>query len=131
MSSYETAIVYAPAASNYGDKVHQIVYQSAIVSGKPRGTLAVDGSKMPLGVIIEAADELGGRLVVQLNGRGRVRAGGVVTPGTNFQVMSDASAKAIVALDGNFVLGRAVQEFVTAADDLMEVVIQPAYLENT
>jgi hypothetical protein len=127
----DTIIRYAPAASNYYANIGDIVYDSGVASSKPRATLTADGSVCPLGVIIDAANENGGRLVIQCFGRGRVNAGAAITLGTNVLIMANAAARAIPATDGNFYLGRFVGEATAASGDLVDCIIQPGYLENT
>lgn len=126
----ETVIRYAPAASNYSDYVGYMVYESAIAAGKPRATLAVDGSVLPLGIITDAEDELGGRLVIQNAGRGRVKAGGALTPGTTKFVMANAGSKAIAGVSGNYILGRCIQETVAADADLIDVMVEPMFFTD-
>jgi len=129
MDALLTITRFAPAASNYGDMVGYLVYAGAVVGGHARATLAANATAMPLGVIVSAEDKLGGKVGIVTLGRARVYAGGVLTPGTDSNVMADASAKAIVGVSGgNFMLGRAIHGFVSADGDLIEVIVQPAYL---
>ena len=111
----------APAATNYADEIGRIVYES----GLGEVTLTPDASFRPVGVITDAENRDAGKVSVCVAGRCKVRCGGVITPGTDLWLVSDASANAIAAGPGpgQHVVGIHLAKAATVADEWIDVLV--------
>lgn len=126
----------APAASNYSTSVGKVVSLTAVASGEARCTLLTATSddtlaNLPLGVIVAADNANGGTVSVCVFGRCQALAAEALTPGTDTLLMTGVGSLVYKATDGNMVLGRLLHKQVAAANDWIEIFVNPDTYEAT
>jgi len=85
----------APAAANYAANVGLVVKEGAAAGECVLAGAAVATSAgRPLGVIIAADNELGGKVTIVCHGHTFVKAGATLTPQTHTLLYSDANSQA-------------------------------------
>lgn len=123
----------APAASNYSANVGLVVNltgagQEATLATTTADTAAAD---LPYGIIVWAANEVGGAMTVCTHGPCKARAGDTITRGTHTLLMTAADSRLDPCTDGNFYVARYIGMNSAVDGDWIDVFVQPGNYENT
>lgn len=125
MSHNFTRSYAAPAAVNNTASIGKGVELTAVATGQARATLLAAATSLPLGIIVQAENMIGGETSVCVGGVCRALAGAAITPGTDNLLMCDATGRLIPATEGSYYVGRLMSKQVAAAGDWIEVYVQP------